>query len=98
MGGDDVIGARRKPVEQIDFARIPLYARRTAAARPDATPHLLEMLADDPDADVRLAVAGHPATPVESLQRLASDTVARVSARAGISALAFRVTEGSAAS
>lgn len=84
-------------MEQIDFARIPLYARRTAAARHDATPHLLEMLADDPDANVRLAVAGRPATPLESLQRLAGDAVARVSARAGISALVQRMTGESVA-
>ena len=85
-------------VDQIDFARIPIYARRTAALRHDATPHLLEMLADDPDADVRLAVAGHPATPLESLQRLAGDAVARVAARAGIQAVVTRVTGESAAS
>jgi len=84
-------------VEQIDFARIPLYTRRAAAARPDATPHLLEMLAHDPDADVRLAVAGHPATPLESLQRLAGDGVARVSARAGVKAMVQRMTRESAA-
>lgn len=78
-------------MDQIDFARIPLYARRTAAARFDATPHLLEMLADDPDADVRLAVAAHPTTPLASLQKLANDAVARVARRAGVQALVRRV-------
>lgn len=78
-------------MEQIDFARIPLHARRSIVSRPETTPHLLEMLADDPDPDVRLGVARHPATPVGSLQRLAGDAVARVAARARIRALAERM-------
>lgn len=78
-------------MDQIDFARIPLYARRSAANRPDVSPYVLELLAADPDPDVRLAVAGHPATPVESLQRLAGDAVARVAARAGMHAVAQRL-------
>lgn len=78
-------------MDPIDFARIPLYARRGAVARHDADPHLLEILADDPDENVRMAVAGHPATPLESLQRLAEDAVARVAARAVIRAAARRV-------
>lgn len=77
--------------EQLDFNRIPLHARRSAVARLDVSAHLLELLADDPDADVRLAVAGHPSTPLGSLQRLASDTVTRVAARAGIRALVQRI-------
>ncbi|HJR93183.1 MAG TPA: hypothetical protein VJ938_12135 [Acidimicrobiia bacterium] len=81
-------------MDQIDFARIPLHARRNAALRYDATPHLLEILADDPDADVRLAVAANPATPLESLQRLAGDAVTRVAARAGITAVVARLTAG----
>lgn len=78
-------------MDQIDFARVPLYARRSAVARNDATPHLLDMLAHDPSADVRLAVAGHPSTPLESLQRLAGDAVARVAARARMRAAAHHV-------
>jgi hypothetical protein len=51
-------------MDQIDFARIPLHARRSFASRPETTPHILELLAADPDPDIRLAVAGHPATPL----------------------------------
>lgn len=78
-------------MDQIDFNRIPLHARRSAVSRFDASPHVLELLAEDPDPDVRLAVASHPATPLTSLQRLAGDAVARVSTRAGIRALAQRM-------
>lgn len=78
-------------MDQIDFARIPLYARRSAVARHDVSPHMLEVLAEDPDPNVRMAVAGHPGTPLASLQRLAGDTVARVATRARIRALAQRM-------
>ena len=78
-------------MEQIDFARIPLYARRGAVSRHDADPHLLEILATDPDDSVRLAVAGHPATPLESLQRLANDAVSRGASRVVIRAAACRM-------
>lgn len=75
-------------MEQIDFNRIPLHARRSAVARLDVPPHMLDLLAGDPDPDVRHAVAGHPSTPLESLRRLATDAVARVAARARIRAMA----------
>lgn len=78
-------------MEQIDFARIPLHARRSFVSRPETTPHILELLAADPDPDIRLAVAGHPGTPLRSLQRLAGDAVARVAARAGVRAVAVKV-------
>ncbi|CAN5896520.1 hypothetical protein BH23ACT5_BH23ACT5_07720 [soil metagenome] len=78
-------------MEQIAFTRIPLHARRSAVSRVDTSPHLLEMLASDPDPDVRLGVARHPATPVLSLQRLAVDAVARVAAVARIRVAAERV-------
>ena len=77
-------------MDQIDFDRIPLYARRTAAHRHDASPHVLELLATDPDPDVRMAVASHSSTPVDSLQRLAGDTVVRVAARAAVQLAAIR--------
>ncbi len=77
-------------MEQIAFARIPLHARRSAVSRHDASPHLLDILAHDPDPDVRLAVARHPSTPVTSLQRLASDAVGRVSSLALIRVAAER--------
>lgn len=69
-------------MEQIDFARIPLHARRSAAGRADAYPRVLEVLAADPDEGVRLAVAENPSTPFRSLQRLCGDAVARVAAQA----------------
>lgn len=75
-------------MEQIDLNRIPLYARRDAVARHDVSPHVLDILARDPDPDVRHAVAGHPATPLDSLQRLAKDTVSRVASRARTMAMA----------
>lgn len=78
-------------MDQIDFARIPLHARRSFVSRPETTPHLLELLASDPDPDVRLAVAGHPSTPLRSLQRLAGDAVARVASRAGVRAVAVKL-------
>lgn len=78
-------------MEQIDIARIPLHARRTMANRHDSSPRVLELLADDPDPDVRFAVAGHPSTPLEVLSRLARDGVARVASRAGMMALAQRL-------
>lgn len=77
-------------MDQIDFTRIPLHARRTAAHRHDVSPHVLELLATDPDPDVRMAVASHSSTPVESLQRLAGDAVARVASRAAIQLAALR--------
>jgi hypothetical protein len=79
-------------LDQIDIARIPLHARRTMANRHDSSPYVLELLAADPDPDVRMAVAGHPSTPTAALRRLAGDGVARVAARAGIMVLAQRVT------
>jgi hypothetical protein len=81
-------------MEQIAFARIPLHTRRSAVSRFDASPHLLQILAADPDPDVRLAVARHPATPVPSLQQLATDAVARVSSLARIRVAAERVVAG----
>nr|MBO2498532.1 hypothetical protein [Acidimicrobiia bacterium] len=72
------------PMDRIDLARIPPHVRRSAAHRPDVSPHVLELLAADPDPDVRLAVASNPMTPPEVLQRLAADSVNRVAARAGI--------------
>lgn len=77
-------------MDQIDFSRIPLHARRTAAHRHDVTPHVLDLLSADPDPDVRMAVASHSSTPLESLQRLAGDTVSRVAARASIQLAALR--------
>lgn len=78
-------------MEQIELARIPLTARRTMAGRQYSSPYVLGILADDPDPDVRLAVAGHPSTPLEVLCRLAKDGVARVAARAEVMALAQRL-------
>ncbi|HLT96270.1 MAG TPA: hypothetical protein VK070_05720 [Acidimicrobiia bacterium] len=75
----------------IELTRIPLHARRTAANRPDTSPHVLELLSADPDAGVRYKVASHPATPLESLQRLALDAVNSVASRARIAALAKRM-------
>lgn len=75
-------------MEQIDLNRIPLYARRDAVARHDVSPHVLDILARDPDPDVRHAVAGHPFTPLESLQTLTKDAVSRVANRARIMAMA----------
>lgn len=69
-------------MEQIDFNRIPLYARRSTAARADVSPGVLDILASDPDDGVRMAVASNPATPLRSLQRLCGDAVARVAALA----------------
>ena len=39
-------------------------ARRSLAARGDVQPEILYFLADDPDVDVRRAVAGNDATPM----------------------------------
>lgn len=78
-------------MDQIDLARIPLSARRTMANRYDSSPYVLGLLADDPDPDVRLAVAGHPSTPIPALQRLSLDSVARVANRAGVMVLAQRL-------
>ena len=75
-------------MDRIDLARIPLHARRRAATLIESSPHLLTVLASDPDADVRLAVAGHPATPLTTLRGLAGDGVPRVAALAGIRAAA----------
>ncbi|HEX7099904.1 MAG TPA: hypothetical protein VF377_11730 [Acidimicrobiia bacterium] len=71
-------------MDQIDFSRIPLHVRRATAHRTDTSPHVLDLLAGDPDPDVRMAVAANPATPPDALQRLAADSVSRVAARAGI--------------
>jgi hypothetical protein len=76
-------------VDHIELTRIPLHARRTAVARHDASPHVLDILAGDPDESVRMAVASHPSTPLESLCRLANDAVARVAGRARLRALAL---------
>lgn len=78
-------------MDQVDLARIPLSARRTMANRHDSSPYVLDVLAGDPDPDVRLAVAGHPSTPLLALQRLSADSVARVASRAGVMALAQRL-------
>lgn len=83
-------------MDQIDFARIPLHTRRSAVARHDASPHVLEILAGDPDDDVRMAVASHPATPLASLERLANDAVNRVASRARIRAMAHGMWEQAA--
>lgn len=80
-------------MDQIDFARIPLYARRGAVSRHDVSPHVLQILSEDPDPDVRLAVAGHPSTPLESLHRLAGDVVVRVASKAQIRAAALLVAQ-----
>lgn len=80
-------------MDQVDFARIPLYARRSAVARHDASPHVLEILAGDPDADVRMAVASHPGTSLAALAKLAEDAVTRVASRARIRALARGMAE-----
>jgi hypothetical protein len=76
-------------VDHIELTRIPLHARRTAVARHDVSPHVLDILADDPDDSVRMAVASHPSTSLESLCRLANDVVARVAGRARLRALAL---------
>lgn len=78
-------------MDQIDLARIPLSARRTMANRHDSSPYVLDLLAHDPDPDVRLAVAGHPSTPLAALRRLSVDRVTRVASRAGVMALVQRL-------
>lgn len=83
-------------MDQIDFNRIPLHARRSAVGRVDVSPHVLDLLATDPDPSIRRAVAEHPATPLEVLARLTGDTVAMVAAAARLRALAQRVVSGSA--
>ena len=70
---------------------IPLHARRSAASHPNTTPHVLELLAADPDNGVRFSVAAHPATPSSALQRLSTDAVERISVRARTAALARRL-------
>lgn len=47
--------------------------RRQLAARTDIRPEILYYLAEDPDADVRRAVAGNPATPVHAGPLLVGD-------------------------
>ncbi len=71
-------------MDQIDITRIPLHARRSAAHRPNVSPHVLALLAEDPDPDVRMAVAANPATPPDALRILSTDAVTRVAARASI--------------
>lgn len=78
-------------MDQVELSRIPLSLRRTMAHRHDASAHVLELLAADPDPDVRVAVARHPSTPVSALRRLAGDTVERVASRASMMVVVHRM-------
>jgi len=51
-----------------------IWVRREIARNPHASAQTWNTLAEEPDQDIRIAVAGHSGTAPQTLQRLAADT------------------------
>ena len=66
--------------------------RRALARRADVAPDILGLLAADPAAEVRLAIAANPSTPVEADRALAKDADAEV--RCALAAKIARLVAG----